>query len=126
MTLSINNKIWQRLKCHPWNSIILNMISKIELLQIYFQKVYQTNFSAEIENICSIYYKLIKEYQLKYKTGENVHQSSVTLSVELNLVQVGKISPLTLFDLFVCNTINNEFKLELYHYLKELILPKPS
>ena len=103
---------------------VLDPRFKMKLLEFYFPKMYQNDSSYEIDKIRMICYELVTKYQLKNNTREEVYQSTIASSSQLELV-LGKVDPLASFDLFVSSTTSDEHvKSELDHYLGEPVLPR--
>lgn len=53
-------------------AIVLDPRYKLKLMHYYFSLFYVDYYTIKIEKICSFYYTLVKDYQLRSKTSKEV------------------------------------------------------
>ena len=87
------NKYWNVIYGIMAIAIVLDPRFKMKLLEFYFPEIYHNDSSYEIDKIRTIWYELVTEYQLKNNTKEEVYQSTIASSSQLELV-LGKVDPL--------------------------------
>ena len=95
-------------------------------MEYYFPIIYGCESEREIDKVRETCYDMLKEYQMKLKSNEEVGSSRANSSRGHAEVTVEGRDPLSKFDMFVTHRTSKTIhvKSELDHYLEESVLPR--
>jgi hypothetical protein len=119
------DKYWSVIHGIMGIAIVLDPRFKFKLLEYFYQKLYGSLSSIEIDNIKKLCYSLFEDYQAK-TNGLSENSSESLIDKEVNSENGNNANFLSGFDSFVNETDDIQSKSELDMYLEEKVLPRSA
>ena len=106
--------------------VVLHPRYKMMIMEYYFSIIYGCESEREIDKVWETCYDMLKEYQMKLKSNEEVGSSGASSSKGHSKVTVEERDQLSKFDMFVTHRTSKiiHVKSELDHYLEDSVVPR--
>ncbi|KAK0608058.1 hypothetical protein LWI29_024888 [Acer saccharum] len=120
-------KYWDMIHGVMAVATVLNPRYKMRLIEFYFPSIFGANYMTHLESIRKLCLDLVKEYELKFKSGdENSIYSNSSLASQLEMPNnsIKRDECLLSYDLFVSSDGPTHVKSEYDAYLEEKVLPR--